>query len=157
MGDVVDRSTSKMTDADLHAIAIYLKDRPGSDDKKPDAIAASDPAMKTGAAVYADECAACHNAHGTGSPRLFPSLAGSAAVQSDDPTSLIRVVLAGTRSVGTKAAPTSPAMPSFGATLDDREAAAVVTYIRNSWGNAAPAVDAGKIHDIRKSLTERSG
>ena len=78
-------------------------------------------------------------------------------MQSDDPTSLIRVVLAGTRSVGTNAAPTSPAMPGFGATLDDREAAAVLTYIRNSWGNAAPAVDVGQIHDIRKSLTQHSG
>lgn len=157
MGDVVDRSTSKMNSGDLHAIAAYLKDQPGSGDKSLTAVAASDPAVKTGAAVYADECAACHTAHGTGSPRLFPSLAGSAAVQSDDPTSLIRVVLAGTRSVGTNAAPTSPAMPGFGATLDDREAAAVLTYIRNSWGNAAPAVDVGQIHDIRKLLTQHSG
>jgi mono/diheme cytochrome c family protein len=157
MAEVVTRSTSRMTDGDLQAIATYLKSLKGGGNETPKPVAASDKAMKQGEAIFGDECAACHTGHGTGSPRLFPSLAGSASVQSTDPTSLVRIVLAGTRSVGTPKAPTSPAMPGFGWLLNDGQAAAVLTYIRNSWGNAAPAVDSGQVKDVRKSLTQRSG
>jgi len=157
MADVVERSTSRMTDGDLHAMATYLKSLKGDNDETPKPLTASDKAMKQGAAIFGDECAACHTQHGTGSPRLFPSLAESASVQSTDPTSLVRIVLAGTRSVGTPKAPTSPAMPGFGWLLNDGQTAAVLTYIRNSWGNAAPAVGAARVKDIRKTLTERSG
>lgn len=157
MADVVTRSTSRMTDGDLHAVAAYLKTLKGSGNDTPKPVASSDKAMKAGTAIFGDECAACHTRHGTGSPRLFPSLAGSASVQSKDPTSLIRIVLDGTRSVGTQGAPTSPAMPGFAWILNDNEAAAVLTYIRNSWGNAAPAVDSGQVNDVRKSLTQQHG
>jgi mono/diheme cytochrome c family protein len=112
--------------------------------------------MKAGAAIYADECSACHTPNGAGIPNLFPKLAGAAAVQSVDPTSLIRVVLAGTQSVATDRAPTAPAMPAFGWVLDDRQAAAVVTYIRNAWGNAAAAITPAEVADKRGNLTKRS-
>ena len=49
----------------------------------------------------------------------------------------------------TKAAPTGPAMPSFAWKLDDAEVANVLTYIRNNWGNAAPAVDAATAEAVR--------
>ncbi len=154
MADVVTHSGSKMTDADLHAVAAYLKDQPAPNEKSPPPVATSDPAMKAGAAIYADECSACHAAAGKGIAKLFPALAGSASVQSTDPTSLIRVVLAGTQSVATSGAPTAPSMPAFGQTLDNREAAAVLTYIRNAWGNAATAVSADDVGKHRDSLAK---
>jgi mono/diheme cytochrome c family protein len=46
-------------------------------------------------------------------------------------------------------------MPAFGWLLDDREAAAVLTYIRNSWGNAAPAVAEEQVGRARKDLAKR--
>jgi mono/diheme cytochrome c family protein len=49
--------------------------------------------------------------------------------------------------------PTSPAMPSFGYRLDDGEVAAVVSYIRNSWGNAASAVDADAVKSLRSRVS----
>ncbi|HZK92104.1 MAG TPA: c-type cytochrome [Stellaceae bacterium] len=156
MADEVANSSSKMTDADLRAVAAYLKDQPGPKADEPKPIAGSDPAMKSGAAIYADECSACHTPAGAGVAGLFPALAGSPAVQSADATSLIRVVLGGTQSVATDGAPTGPAMPSFGGFLDDREAAAVLTFIRNSWGNAAPAVAAGDIDKARHNLAKRN-
>ncbi|HWD60411.1 MAG TPA: cytochrome c [Stellaceae bacterium] len=155
MADVVTHSSSKLTDADLHAVATYLKDQPAPNEESPQPVASSDPAMKAGAAIYADECSACHAPHGAGIANLFPRLAGSPSVQSTDPTSLIRVVLAGTQSVATDHAPTAPSMPAFGETLDDREAAAVLTYIRNAWGNAATAVSAGEVAKHRDSLAKR--
>jgi mono/diheme cytochrome c family protein len=152
MAEEVSDSSSKLTDGDLHAVAVYLKDQPAPDEKSPQPVAAHDPAMKAGAAIYRDECAACHTPSGAGVPSLIPALAGSASVQSTDPTSLIRVVLAGAHSVATKGAPTGPAMPPFAWFLDDREASAVLTYIRNSWGNAAAAVTASEVDKRRSGL-----
>lgn len=154
MAEVVTHSTSKLTDADLHAVAAYLKQQPAQNEKSPSPVVASDPAMKEGAAIYADECSACHTPNGRGVTNLFPTLAGSASVQSTDPTSLIRVVLAGTQSVATDHAPTAAAMPGFQHTLDDSEAAAVLTYIRNAWGNAAGPVAASDVHTHRESLAK---
>ncbi|OYY06542.1 MAG: alcohol dehydrogenase, partial [Rhizobiales bacterium 35-68-8] len=75
MAEVVTNSTAKMTDADLRAIAVYLKDLPGEANKAVP-VAADDPGMKAGAAVYADNCSACHGLKGEGQPKLFPALAG---------------------------------------------------------------------------------
>jgi mono/diheme cytochrome c family protein len=154
MADVITHSTSKMTDANLRAVATYLKDQPAPDETSLPPVTVNDPAMKTGAAIYADECSACHASAGKGIANLFPSLAGSPNVQSTDPASLIRVVLAGTQSVATDHAPTAPSMPGFGQTLDNREAAAVLTYIRNAWGNAAAPVSADDVAKHRDSLAK---
>jgi mono/diheme cytochrome c family protein len=66
------------------------------------------------------------------------------------------VAALGARSVGTDKAPTAPAMPSFDWLLSDDQVAAVVTYIRNAWGNAAPAVSASEVGKTRQALVERS-
>jgi len=157
MADEVSHSSSKMTEADLHAVATYLTQQPAPDEKSPQPVAASDPAMKAGAAIYTDECSACHTPRGAGVRNLFPALAGSPSVQSTDPTSLIRVVLAGTQSVASDGAPTAPSMPAFGQTLGDRETAAVLTYIRNAWGNAATPVSAGDVSKHREAIVKSGG
>ena len=71
MADEVADSSSKMTDADLRAVATWFKDQPAPREDNPPSAAASDPMMRTGAAIYADECAACHTPRGTGIPGLF--------------------------------------------------------------------------------------
>jgi mono/diheme cytochrome c family protein len=152
MAEEVSNSSSQMTDADLRAVATYLKDRPDSGAAKPAAIAATDPVMKLGGAIYTDECQACHAAKGEGVTGLVPTLAGSASVQSEQPTSLLQVLLRGTRSVGTQGAPTASAMPPFGWLLTDEQVAAVATYVRNAWGNAAPPVTAGEVSGARSSF-----
>jgi len=153
MAEAVNHSTSQMTDEDISAIATYLKDSSeGGSASKPDPVAANDNVMRAGAAIYKDSCAACHRDAGTGEVHLFPRLAGSALVQSDDPTTLVRVVLQGTRAVSTPSTPTAPAMPAFDWRLSDAQAAAVLTYIRNSWGNAAGPVSTGAVASQRASL-----
>jgi mono/diheme cytochrome c family protein len=152
MAEAVSHSTSQMSDGDLESIAVYLKDQ-----GRPAAVAA-EPApnqnmLRTGEAIYKDNCAACHRDNGTGDSGLFPRLAGSALVQAPDPTTLIRVVLQGSRAVSTTAAPTAPAMPPFDWRLNDAQAAAVLTYIRNNWGNAAAALDARTVTRARASLS----
>ena len=154
MSETLNLSTSHMSDVDLKAIAIYLKDQPGA---KQNAAADPDPAtMKSGGQIYADECSGCHTENGRGIAGMFPSLNGSPLVQQTDPTSLLHVVLRGARSAATAAAPTAPAMPAFGWILSDDQVAKVLTYIRNSWGNAAPPVSAGEVGKTRQALVERS-
>jgi mono/diheme cytochrome c family protein len=153
MAEAVSHSTSRMADDDIVAVATYLKDSgEGSTGSKPTPVAANDNAMRAGAAIYKDSCAACHRDSGEGEIQLFPRLAGSALVQSDDPTTLARVVLQGTRAVSTSAAPTAPAMPAFDWRLGDAQVAAVLTYVRNSWGNAAASVTAGAVASQREAL-----
>jgi mono/diheme cytochrome c family protein len=94
--------------------------------------------MKAGAAIYAEECSACHTPGGTGIPGLFPALAATPAVQSVDPASTIRVVLTGAQSIATAAAPTAP----------------VLTYIRNAWGDAASKVTASDVLKLRDALAK---
>ena len=149
MGEEITLSSSQMTDADLTAIATYLKDLPGQTSSPPPAVSASDPTMIAGGAIYVDECSACHGMDGKGVPSLFPSLAGSPNVRSADPASLIRVLIEGARSVATAGEPTGPGMPSFAWKLSDDQAAAVLTYVRNSWGSAAPAVDPRQVEQAR--------
>ena len=154
MAEEIAASSSKISDADLRAVATWFKDQPAPKEDSVLATAGDDPAMKTGARIYADECSACHTPRGEGIPGLFPPLAGAPGVQSINPASAIRVVLTGTRGVATEAAPTAPGMPAFGWLLDDREAAAVLTYIRNAWGNAAPKVTAKDIANHRAALAK---
>ena len=154
MSDTLHYSTSRMSDDDLKAIAVYLKDAPGKEEKAP---AAPDQAtLKVGAQIYADECSGCHTSSGKGIAGLFPALRGSPAVQQTDPTSLLHVVLRGARSAGTGAAPTASAMPAFAWILNDDQVAAVVTYVRNAWGNAAPPVSGATVRKTREDLVERS-
>lgn len=155
MSEEIEHASSGMTDGDLKAIATYLKSLPGrNDDQK--AIAADDPRMKAGAAIYRDQCSACHQIDGKGVPYLFPSLADSSQARSDDPATIVRIILQGARSVATKGEPTGPGMPSFAWQLTDAQIAAVVTYIRNAWGSAAPAVSADTVASSRKDLASRS-
>jgi mono/diheme cytochrome c family protein len=152
MADAVRHSTSHLTDADLRAIAVYLKSLPPGGAASPQPLSQGDPVMRQGQAIYLDQCSACHAIGGAGIVGLFPRLSGAPLVQQAQATSLIHVVLAGSRGVATDWAPTAPAMPSFAWKLSDAEVAAVVTYIRNAWGNAAPAVSAGAVHGMRQAL-----
>ncbi|MBE9604774.1 c-type cytochrome [Acetobacteraceae bacterium H6797] len=152
MAEVVQYSTSQMPEADLRAIATYLKERGASNAPAPQPVAATDDRMKRGAAIYDDTCAACHAGNGQGAPGIFPRLANNQNILQADPTAILRVVLQGAQAVGTDAKPTTPAMPSLGWRLNDQQVADVATYIRNSWGNAAPAVTA----DQAKAMRERT-
>jgi mono/diheme cytochrome c family protein len=71
----------------------------------------------------------------------------------DDPSSLIRIIVVGGRSAATDSRPTSPAMPSLGFRLNDAQVAAVVTYVRNAWGNAAAPVTAETVKELRHDVT----
>ena len=155
MSEEIVHSSSHLTDDDLSAIAVYLKSLTPKQENAPQTLAVSDTRMMTGQAIYKDNCTACHADAGTGSAGLFARLAGNPAVQADDPTTLIRVVLEGSQGIGTAGAPTAPSMPSFDWRLNDAQVASVLTYIRNIWGNAASPVSADQASVIRETLSSK--
>ncbi len=153
MGEVVDLSTSKLTDSDVNAIAVYLKDVTGpvqeqSSSPDKDVLAA-------GGAIYKDLCSACHREDGKGVPNMFPNLAEAATVRSKDPTTVLRVILQGAQTVATDREPTGPAMPGFAWQLDDARIAAVATYVRDHFGKA-PAVSEAEVRRARAAQTART-
>ena len=134
MQEVVHDSLSSLTAADLDAMAAYLLDV--SDQKVVPRPAAAEtiPAgvEKTGAKLYADHCASCHQSDGAGIAGSVPPVAGNPAVTAAKPFDILAVVLQ-----GIPARADMPAMPSFAGSLDDRDVAALTNYIRTSWGNQA--------------------
>nr|ATW63846.1 FAD-dependent membrane-bound gluconate 2-dehydrogenase cytochrome c subunit [Pseudomonas plecoglossicida] len=158
MSDVVEHSMQYMSDADLSAIARYLKtlppvnpdDKPFQEDRQvADALWKGDDA-KPGAALYVDNCAACHRTDGKGYARVFPALAGNPVLQGKDATSLIHIVLEGGTLPATQTAPSTFTMPAFAWRMNDQQVADVVNFIRSSWGNQAGAVTAAQVASLRK-------
>jgi mono/diheme cytochrome c family protein len=153
MSEVVMNSTQYLNDADLTAIAVYLKDRPDAPSKSlPDTDSLGADALARGQALYIDNCTACHMPDGRGVAKVFPPLTGSAAIQADDPGTVVHVVLAGARMAAPASKPTGLAMPGFGWKMDDQQIADVVNYIRHAWGNRAPLVDADAVARVRKDI-----
>ncbi|MFC3107603.1 c-type cytochrome [Undibacterium arcticum] len=144
MAEVVAQSLQHLSDSDIDAMSGYLK---ASSAKvlTPDVEAA----LKLGAKLYQTHCAACHQTGGEGAPPIYPPLAGNRAITMPSAVNPIRMVLNGGFPPGTSANPRPYGMPPFGPALNDTEVAALVTYIRNSWGNQAGAVSAHEVNQFR--------
>lgn len=161
MNDVIQHSGQYLSEKDLSAIALYLKSIPASRGSDKVAFKASDLTAKAlwsgelpsrGAEIYVDNCAACHRTDGLGYKEVFPRLAGNPSVLSEDPSSMIKVVLSGSKLPSTQQAPSDLVMPDFSWRLNDEEAAQLVSFIRNSWGNKAPNVTASLVSGIREAI-----
>jgi mono/diheme cytochrome c family protein len=152
MSTVIANSTSHLTDADSHAIAVYLQSLPPATPGAPAKVA--DEKLKAGEIVYTTRCGDCHLPTGLGVPRVgnadaskaAPPLAGNAALQAPDPATLINVILYGAHEAAI-AEGSWPMMSGFELSvgLDDEQVAALCTYVRSSWGNGAGAVDAATV------------
>jgi mono/diheme cytochrome c family protein len=151
MAVVIEASTSQMHSDDFAAIAAYLKDLPPETEQQT-ALEPPTATMDAGRAEFREHCQDCHNYDGTGVPRRFPTLAGSPTVQARNPTTILRVILEGQEPPAISARPDDKPMPPFAEKMTDGEIADVATYMRNAWGNRAPAVSARQVEDLRKML-----
>jgi mono/diheme cytochrome c family protein len=95
----------------------------------------SDKLKKDGKVLYVEFCAECHQTDGSGWSTLYPKLAGNPIVTLHDPSPIIQTVAYGQGSM----------MP-FREKLSTYEIAAVLTYIRTSWGNQADPVSWRQVH-----------
>jgi mono/diheme cytochrome c family protein len=93
-----------------------------------------------GKALFARNCAACHQATGKGIPGAFPALAGNGFVQGE--ASQVAAVLLKGRG----------GMPDFSPTLSDADIAEVLSFVRSAWGNQAAPLDAQEVAALRETL-----
>jgi alcohol dehydrogenase (quinone), cytochrome c subunit len=91
--------------------------------------------INAGQRLYLEFCAECHQTDGSGWSDLYPRLAGNPIVTLDDPEPIINTVTYGQGS-----------MMGFHDKLTGEEIASILSYIRNAWGNHAPAVSFREIH-----------
>ncbi len=112
--------------------------------------------LERGKAVYENVCALCHNVDGMGKPNQAPPFAGSEWVLGN-PNRMIRIPLAGLSGpLPVKGQDWNLAMPAMGATLSDEDLAAVLTYIRQSWGNKASAITPEQVKAVKTQIGNRS-
>ncbi len=150
MSLVIENSTQHMTDADLAAIAAYLKDPPIGTHQQ--SVSEAGTESKTGKALFRDNCSACHGADGEGVPGLIADLRKSGVVNAPDAAGVLHVILAGAQGNVTLGAPQRPAMPPFAWKFNDGQAAAVATHIRQSFGNRAGPVSGSEAARLRETL-----
>ena len=153
MAEVVHDSTQHLAEHDLRAMAIYLKSLPSkvSDDAPPVVVAPSTriELLERGAKIYAANCDGCHQPSGVGVPHAYPALAHNPGVMMGSTINAIRAVLNGGFPPGTDGDPRPYGMPPFAQKLDDQDIAAVLSYVRDSWGNRAPAVAPADVQRYR--------
>lgn len=161
MTSVVEHSTSYMSDADLKAIAAYLKflgGNPPAPVAHADAVSPTEAKLTAaknlseGERLYLDNCGACHFVTGKGAPGIFPELDQATIVNAEDPGGLIHTILAGAQQPSTAKAPSTLAMPGFANRLNDDQVAKLATFIRQGWSNKAEAVTADQVAEVRKTL-----
>ncbi|MEO8249906.1 MAG: cytochrome c [Burkholderiales bacterium] len=153
MAEVVQHSTQHLSEADLGAMATYLQslEQPADPEPSPVTSATGTRRAAAGAKIYDDYCVKCHGKQGLGVPDAYPPLAGNRAVTMHDPTNLVQVVLKGGFPPATAGNPRPFGMPPYVLTLTNDEVAAVLTYIRGAWGNAAAQVTPLDVDRIRSA------
>jgi mono/diheme cytochrome c family protein len=99
--------------------------------------------------IFIGVCQTCHQATGLGVPGQYPPLVGSEWVTRDVETP-VRIVLYGFEGpVSVKGVAYNNKMPYFHDKLSDTEVAAVVTYIRSTWGNQGSSATTEQVAAIR--------
>ena len=146
MQQVVQNSTSYLTDADRTAIAEYLKSLPPNSSlftgrKGPD------PTRVAGAKLYIDRCSGCHQDKGVGIAGVIPPLAGNPVLVAPDPADVIKLILGGAAAHGQMIA-----MPGFSNQITNQDVADIANYVRTSWGNTgAPNATVEVVAKLRKT------
>jgi mono/diheme cytochrome c family protein len=158
MAEVVYNSLQYMTDADIRAMAVYLKSL--AQGSPPEPATTSLPSSESsllltlGKSIYDRDCASCHGVQGLGKPPHYPPLAGNQSIQMSSAVNAIRMVLNGGFPPSTGGNPKPYGMPPFAQSMSDDEVAAVVTYIRTAWGNRGAAVSAREANMLRSAPLE---
>lgn len=158
MGDVIHHSTLHFSDADLTAIASYLKSLPAGKDDLPMPAVAIEPAKAPdtlfttrGGLGYTQFCADCHRPDGGGVKGMFPPHNGNPGITAANPTTLLHITLTGWQTAETATHPRVWTMPGF-ARLADDEIAEILSFVRSSWGNDALPINPAQVASLRKQL-----
>jgi mono/diheme cytochrome c family protein len=154
MAEVVHNSLQYLTDADVEAMAVYLKSLPERSPARGSSRAAtqvSASVLARGSALYKTHCSSCHLMDGRGEPPAYPPLAQNQSIEMESAVNPIRMVLNGGYPPQTAGNPRPYGMPPFAQVLSDEDIAAVVTYIRVSWGNTGQPVTPAEVNQLRSA------
>ncbi|MCB8875926.1 cytochrome c [Acidisoma silvae] len=167
MGEVIVNSTSHMPDADLTALAEYLKTVHGQADGAAGRSAMGGPVgsgealtgyratqgkgASEGEVLFTAACSTCHGTGGAGEGSgVLPSLYHNSVTGADTPNNLALAVLNGVKR-GT--AFNDASMPAFRDEFSDEQVAAVTDYVRKTFGNAANPITVQQVSDLRNDVT----
>ncbi|WP_020480406.1 c-type cytochrome [Sandarakinorhabdus sp. AAP62] len=104
--------------------------------------------FRRGQSIYVEQCSGCHQLQGQGQATVAPPLAGSkrVAANGDVPVRILTNGLEG--KIGL--------MPPLGSAMSDEEVAAVLTYVRQSWGNTATPLPPAAVKEWRLAFAHRT-
>jgi mono/diheme cytochrome c family protein len=159
MAQVVHDSLQYLSEADVRAMAIYLKSITQQNAPEDPATirttaGQSKAGYEAGAKIFDLHCKACHGGNGQGLPPMYPPLANNQAINMEVPVNPIRMVLFGGYPPATRWNARPFGMPPFAYILSDEEVANVTTYMRQSWGNRGSAVSPAEVAKYRAVPTD---
>ena len=143
MAEVVLNSTQYLSGDDLNAMTVFLKSLAAPAPPVAGSVRHEKmpvPGPDNGAKLYEAHCAQCHGAQGEGVGGAYPALTNNRAVTLSNTANLVQMVLYGGYAPASAGNPRPFGMPPFVLKLSDKDTAAVLTYIRNAWGNKASQV-----------------
>ena len=154
MAEVVGQSLQYLSEGDVGAMSVYLTSLPTDGAGRAPAEAPPEALMKLGERLYGQHCADCHGKDGRGAADkdggpAWPPLAGNRTLQQPEAVNAIRIVLNGGFAPATAGNPRPYGMPPYSPVLNDAEVAAVLSYVRASWGNAARMVTPAEVNGLR--------
>jgi mono/diheme cytochrome c family protein len=149
MAEVVFHGTQHLPEADVNAMAGYLKTLPARRSEAPAFKRADASLLEAGGRLYQQHCADCHGEQGEGRPDMYPPLAGNRVVTMDDPTNALQAIVGGGFAPSTPGHPHPYGMPPFRTLLQDAEIAAVASFLRQSWGHQANPVNPLEVQRVR--------
>ncbi len=156
MAEVVHNSLQYLTDADVRAMSVYLRTLPehpntSAADAVRGALRVTASVLARGHSIYDAQCKSCHLANGEGQPPGYPPLAHNQSIEMSSAVNPIRMVLNGGYPPQTAGNPRPYGMPPFAQILSDADIAAVVTYIRVSWGNHGQPITTEEVNTLRSA------
>ena len=118
---------------------------------KPVAAPAASMPEVAGKQLYAKHCLSCHQSDGYGVPNLQPAITGGAWVKGEVAALAMFVMTGGFNSAERKESESHNVMPAF-RHLHDAELAAILTYIRQKFGDGASPVSEAEVAAARKAI-----
>lgn len=169
MAEAIDHSLRHLSDADLRAIAVYVKSMPAVGDAAATSVpphahgTATDgmaylrgetlpanPDQMTGPQLFDAHCATCHQASAQGSfDGALPSLFHNTALGHDQGNNLVMAILDGVQRARPDGDVLETRMPSFRKVLSDQQVTTLANYLTATYGNPAAKVSANDVQTLR--------
>lgn len=150
----------QLTAPEIAAVLTYIRSAWGnhaaaiSEDQIALAVA---PVALSGAGLYAQKCATCHQASGAGTA-AYPPLAGNPDVIAADPKVMIGVIVNGrSGALAVNGTTYSGMMPAWKGQLSNADIAAVATYIRSAWTNHAAGITESQVANSGSAVASAIG